>query len=514
MKYQNLPLPPPPSSRINSLNPHSPASAFPNSPTSPKYSPNPGVRSLNPISPATGSYPSNSPTSPKYSPASANKHSDHQAPSYVPRSPSVRQSHRQSLTPSDLPEYRSMYSIQMDNHVPVATASKSTQKDNRYTSYHLPSASRYSPPSPHAQVAASSIPPLKNENRPPFQYLQSIPSSLNNSSSGSNLSSQEPHGDSASLSGHSGLSSPPSTPTSNGTWQPPAPPPSPNFFFPGSRSVARPRVTSKITISHLKKRRSKSRLRAARSQTSLISSLSPTSPSADQMAFESPPVSPIAQTPIQSNHPDIWSEEGAIVPSDDYIRKVTPSVPKAPPETFVFPTARSRAQPKISSKPKSSKRSRHSSRNRDENSGRSRFIGALFKKKNKGKTPNITPSNTYTKISDPVVSTTVEPTSPPPERRVSDESSHEFTVHQEPTKKLKSKSWSYPLDPYNSVLLDKLSRLVFYFSRYSCLIHSYLAIAIQANSYRDLIKLVRPVFMIMGITLLRPFLILDVDKGK
>ena len=440
MKYQNLPLPPPPS---------------------------PGVHSLNPISPATRSFPyaHNSPTSPKYSPASTNKHSEHLAASYVPRSPSVRQSHRHSLTPSDLPEYCSTYSCQMDNHSPVI-ANKSTRRDNQYTSYQFPSASRSGPPSPHVQLAAISIPPLRNENRLPFQHLPSVPNSINHSSSSSNSnhssirSPHDPHRDS-SLSVYSGLSSP-STPTSNGTWQPPAPPPSPNFFFPGSRSVARPRVTSKITISHLKKRRSKSRLRAARSQTSLISSLSPTSPSADQMAFESPPVSPIAQTPIQSNHPDIWSEEGAIVPSDDYIRKVTPSVPKAPPETFVFPTARSRAQPKISSKPKSSKRSRHSSRNRDENSGRSRFIGALFKKKNKGKTPNITPSNTYTKISDPVVSTTVEPTSPPPERRVSDESSHEFTVHQEPTKKLKSKSWSYPLDPYNSVLLDKLSRLVFY----------------------------------------------------
>ena len=461
VKYQNLPLPPPPSSRINSLNPHSPASAFPNSPTSPKYSPNPGVRSLNPISPATGSYPSNSPTSPKYSPASANKHSDHQAPSYVPRSPSVRQSHRHSLTPSDLPEYRSMYSIQMDNHVPVATASKSTQKDNRYTSYHLPSASRYSPPSPHAQVAASSIPPLKNENRPPFQYLQSIPSSLKNSSSGSNLSSQEPHGDSASLSGYSGLSSPPSTPTSNGTWQPPAPPPSPNFFFPGSRSVARPRVTSKITISQLTKRRSKSRLRAGRSQTSLIPSLSPVSPSIDHVDFEPAPASPTVQTPIQSNHPDIWSDESAFIPSDDHHRKVAPSVPKAPPETLVFPTARSRAQPKISSKPKSSKRSKNKSpKSKDDNSGRSRFIGALFKKKNKGKTPNIIPpSNMYTKLSDPVTPA-VEHT--PPEQRISEESSHESNVHQERTRKLKSKSGSYPLDPYNSVLLDKLSRLVIY----------------------------------------------------
>ena len=145
--------------------------------------------------------------------------------------------------------------------------------------------------------------------------------------------------------------------------------------------------------------------------------------------------------------------------SEDYERKIAPSVPKAPPENFVFPTARSRAQPKISSKPRSSKRSNHSSKSKDD-SGRLRIIGALFKKKNKGKMPNIIPtSNMYTKLSDPVASTVEHP---PPESRISEESSHEFTMHQERTKKLKSRTRSYPLDPYNSVLLDKLSRLLLF----------------------------------------------------
>ena len=361
----------------------------------------------------------------------------------------------------------------MDSHIPAAITNKSTRRENQYTSYQLPSAPRSSPPSPHVQLPALSISPLRTKRRLPIQHLPSIPNPTNHSSSGSNHSSNrssnrnshERHRDSASLSGHSGLSSPtPSTPTSNGTWLPPPPPPSPNFFFPGSRSVARPRVTTKITISQLKKRRSKSRLRAGRSQTSLVPSLSPISPSVDHAAFETPPISPIVQTPI---HPDIWTDEGTNVPGDEYNRKVTPSVSKAPPEKLVFPTSRSRAQPKISSKPKSSKRSSRSSKRKDENSGRSRFIGALFRKKDKGKMPNIIPtSNMYTELTDPVA--TVEHT--PPERRVSEESNHEFTVHQERTRKLKLRIGNYPLDPYNSVLLDKLSRLFIYYFQYSCLI--------------------------------------------
>ena len=452
MKYQNLPLPLPPL-------------------------PSPGVLSRNPISPVTGpfAYVPESPISPKYSPASPNKHSEHLAASYSPRSPSVRRSHRHSLTPSDLPDYCSTYSTHMDSHIP-AFASKPTRKDTQYTSYQPPSASKYSPPSPHAQLAALSISSFKNERRLPFQQLPTVPASLNHSSSdsnrGSRRSSRDPHGDSASHSVYSGVSSSsPSTPTSHGTWLPPAPPPSPNFFFPGSRSVARPRVTSKITISQLKKRRSKSRLRAERSQTSLIS-LSPVSPSVDQAAFETSPVSPVVQTPIKSNHPEVWSDESALMHGDDYHHqpKAAPSAPKTPPETLVFPTSRSRAQPKISSKPKASKRSSRSLKSKDDNSGRLRIIGALFKKKNKGKTLKITPSSKmYSKLSDPVAPTGEHA---PPEKRTSEESNHEYTAHQERTRMMKSKSGSYPLDPYNSVLLDKLSRLNIFIYLYIIILKS------------------------------------------
>ena len=452
MKYQNLPLPPPPSS--------------------------PRVLSRSPTSPATVSFPyvPNSPISPKYSPVSMNKHSENPAAYYVQHPPSVRRSHRHSLTPSDLPEYRSTYSSYMDNHIPVGITNKATRRATQYTSYQLPSASMSGPPSPHAQLAALSITPLRTESKLPSQFLASVPDSLNHSSSSSNHSSRRRshdfHMDSSSLSGHSGISnSSPATTVSHGTWQqqPAAPPPSPTFFFPGSRSVARPRVTSKITTSQLKKRISKSRLHTERSQTSLKQSLSPISPSVDQVAAETSPVSPIVQTPVQSNRPDIRSDESAFELGDDHQRKVAPSVSEAPPENLVFPTSRSRAQPKISSKPKSSKRSSLSIKSKDDNPGRSRIIGTLFKKKNKGKARNITPiSSTYNKLSDPVVPTMEHR---PPGERISEESSREFNVHQEGTRNMKSRSGSYPLDPYNSVLLDKLSRLIlFYFFPFN--IHS------------------------------------------
>ena len=52
--------------------------------------------------------------------------------------------------------------------------------------------------------------------------------------------------------------------------------------------------------------------------------------------------------------------------------------------------------------------------------------------------------------------------------------------------------------------------------RFILTLHAFfsLAIAIQANFYRNLIVRVRPVFMITGLPLLRRFLILVADKGK
>ena len=268
----------------------------------------------------------------------------------------------------------------MDNYIPFAITKNSTERDNQYnTSYQPPVASGSSLLLPHTQLAALSI---SHESKPLFRQLPSIPNSNHSSSTNSSKhSSHECHRDSTSVSGYSGLSATPS---------------SLNVFFPGSHS-------SKIY-----------------------------------------PVSPIALSPMQSesNHPDNWPNlnEAVLGLSDDYKRnlKSAPSVPKVPPEKFVYPTSRSPAQPKkkISSKTKSSKSSTHSSKSsNDDNSGRLRVnIGDFFKKKDKGKSTSH-------------------------EKGILEESSHEFTVHQEQTRKLK---FSHLLDPYNPVLLDKLSQLVLF----------------------------------------------------
>ena len=149
-----------------------------------------------------------------------------------------------------------------------------------------------------------------------------------------------------------------------------------------------------------------------------------------------PPLSPIIQLTNQTNRPD---NEGILGRSEDYRRKELPSVPQ---ENFVFPPGRSAAHPEKPSKPKSPKNSIHSSKSNDESSGRLKIISKIFKK-NKGK-------NT------------------PPDRQISEESSYDFISRHEQTSALKS---SYPLDPYNSVLLDKLSWFIYLFFRFN--IHAY-----------------------------------------
>ena len=133
-----------------------------------------------------------------------------------------------------------------------------------------------------------------------------------------------------------------------------------------------------------------------------------------------PPPTTIVQSTSQTNH---RNHEVVLGLTEDYKRK--PTVTKTPPENFVFPPGRSAAHPEKSSKPKSPKSSIHSSKSNEDSSGRLRIIRDFFKK-NKGKNM-------------------------PHERQISEELSYDFI---ERTRDLKS---TYPLDPYNSVLLEKLS---------------------------------------------------------
>ena len=115
-------------------------------------------------------------------------------------------------------------------------------------------------------------------------------------------------------------------------------------------------------------------------------------------------------------------ESGASLPSES--AQTGPSVNK---EIFFFPPGR------FAAKPKSIKSFTPSWKSNDDNPGRLKYINKIFKK-NKGKTT-------------------------PPDRRISAQSSYEFTAPHEQTRALES---SYPLDPYNSVLLNKLSCFSFY----------------------------------------------------
>ena len=250
-------------------------------------------------------------------------------------------------------------------------------------------------------ASGSSLPPPQAQPAAlPISHESSLPRKLpdvpnsNNSSSSSKRRSQERHGDSASLSGYSAAGLSGSLPSTPLTTS--------NGIWqsPGPPGPPAPNGFS-------------------RSRSSQIY-----------------PVLPIVQSAIQSNDRDGWSDEGAFGLSEDYKKKGATSVPKAPPEKFFYPPGRSPAHPpEKSSKPKSPPKSPiRSSKSKDDKSGRLRIVRDFFKRKDdKGK--NI-----------------------PPEMRVPEESSHEFNVHQERIRTLKS---SYPLDPYNSVLLDELRRLFY-----------------------------------------------------
>lgn len=337
--------------------------------------------------------------------------------------------HNSTLT--DLPEYRSTCTSR-----PGSLISGPPFQDNAINkfnlisgdnSYHYPSSSR----SGHAAQPAP-LSPVRNEGVP-YRIFPDTQCTLN---SPAQSPIHELPGDSGSLSGsrYSGTYS-----TSTEESQPPAPPPSPNFVFPGSRSVARPKASSKINLQL--KFGSKSRLRSGKDRESTSHSLDVSSQNS-QATFETE----FLQVPVQSNHPDAFPQENSAVLSVDQKRKIESSVHNVPKETFVFPTSRSRAQPKL----KPSKPFR-SPRDVNQPEGQSRFMG-MFKKKN-AKAPNLEPNGI---VSESIVHDISR------EGHISSDKNYSFSGHQEQRKRTKLRSGSYPLDPYNSVLLDQLGLLVFF----------------------------------------------------
>lgn len=386
------------------------------------------------------------PLPPSYPPPSPTKYSGHPAVFYVPSS-SLPTMHRgPSPTPSDLPEYRSTYSYYPETvHIGRPPLQVGTPyRDNHHTYYQCPS-----PPRPHPYVSPpaklATFPSINNESRFPYQLS---PVASNSSSLGpvrtSPATSPEVPGDSASVSSLSRCSA---TSTSTGGSQPPPPPPTPDFVFPGSRSTARPKVSTTITnASHFKLRSSK--LPKSPQENLHAHDI----PSQDaQVAYETSPVSPASVlTSVQSISPDSFPEASTAMLGDDLKRKSTSSARKEPTET-IFPPSRSRAQPKSSSARRASSSSspNYSSTSKDVNQpGSSRLMEILLFKKRKAKAPNISPvPNT---IESDVVALPAEAVVREGQRL--SEPTLNFAEHQTQTRRMRPRT--YPLDPYDSVLLD------------------------------------------------------------
>ncbi|KAH9479830.1 hypothetical protein JR316_0008425 [Psilocybe cubensis] len=263
------------------------------------------------------------------------------------------------------------------------------------------------------------------------------------------------------------------------------------FVFPGSRSTARPKV-SKKTNSPVIKVKSKGKTRSQKGSDGEahsplpvpdIHSLPPPPPLQEQRT--SSPVSHLSGNtrPVVMTWRDDSVFEASSSFSDDSdqprLRKSTKgsdtssnSGKPAPitqtdgsPTAYVFPGSRSRAHP--SKPPISVRRSRKTSSNTDDGSvaERSKFMGILLKKKKKKYKDAESSIGTSTMSSGSELDT--DSTRSPPS------SSYSQSVHQEPpppvedyqenlhqdhnmerAARIKSRIGQYPLDPYDSVLLD------------------------------------------------------------
>ncbi|PPQ92318.1 hypothetical protein CVT25_008524 [Psilocybe cyanescens] len=268
-----------------------------------------------------------------------------------------------------------------------------------------------------------------------------------------------------------------------------SPAPAGGFVFPGSRSVARPKVSKKTNSPTIKV---KSKSKSSSQQGSDGEVYSPR-PVPDIHSLPPPPPLQEQRTNSPVYHPSgngrpivmSWRDEIVVESSSsfsddsDQPRRTNKSSDTssnhgkpAPilktdnsPTVYVFPGSRSRAHP--SKAPSSglsitSKRSRKTSSNTDEGdtAERSRFMGILMKKKKKK------PKGPESSIGTSTISSgsefDVESFQSPPSSAYSmhqDLPSQEVqdNIHRENREranKIKSRIGQYPLDPYDSVLLD------------------------------------------------------------
>lgn len=229
---------------------------------------------------------------------------------------------------------------------------------------------------------------------------------------------------------------------------------SPTFIFPVSRSLARPKSTPKLNGQ-------KANVRHFR-RDSFGQTLSPISPTSSQSPTNNYP--PRTQRVSMSSS----SSSGSFSQSDN-VRGQLSSMPATVPESpapFFYPSARTRAHPgmrptaKFKFKAQTRKRS-------DEADYRSRFMGIPLKKKSKPVTPTsplafeplsvsaYSPSEGHTITEDMSALGTRSQDSQQEEYIVVQNQALDLEQKAERDRRIKSRIGNYPLDPYDSVLLDK-----------------------------------------------------------
>jgi len=241
---------------------------------------------------------------------------------------------------------------------------------------------------------------------------------------------------------------------------------SPTFVFPGSRSVARPKSLPKINSRGKSRRRKESIGKSPISEfPHAIPPLSTAQfsarlPNSSTTALPSPggtnPMNVLPGFPdtTYSETSSVFSEESGIARA----RKISSSSGNTSP-VYVFPVGRSRAQPKLVQSGSKSPRSGKfpgSAGSGEGDEKRTGFMSKLLKKKTKAP-KSVDGSNTNSSNS-PVESEPTKDVVIAIEKKPESYQATQATMHEESreqAKRTKSRIGSYPLDPYDSVLLDK-----------------------------------------------------------
>ncbi|KDR70987.1 hypothetical protein GALMADRAFT_229935 [Galerina marginata CBS 339.88] len=259
--------------------------------------------------------------------------------------------------------------------------------------------------------------------------------------------------------------------SNNATPKPPT-----TFIFPGSRSVARPKVPKKLSSPVLKIGKGKSRrgqeddghLSSPTSDNTNVPQMSVTERRDEFQLTRNDP------SPISARDQDTFFDTASSFSDNSDIRRARKqsvtgstlsssassgsSVSLTSPSGYVFPVGRSRAQP---SKPAALSLSRKKSpkvASGVEREERPRFMGILLKKKKKAKAAD--PSLETNPVSSGSELDGHSPVDTQPSVNGNVNQSYadsQAALHQESrerAERIKSRIGSYPLDPYDSVLLD------------------------------------------------------------